>query len=1088
MLASDLPMLQTSPLFINSVDDTGIPDGFSFSRSGTLSQSDFQGHAASTSESGLSGTTAAAAFLQSSFEYKPARTMPSRPDSPISAEEREILMDGGGMHVGDPMVESIESLDSIESAGSDMLSPAAEFLGSFSVPNPASGAPPIAAAESASARLRASSSVSRASIGAPYMSASYDSTTSVSSSGADFQGAATREGHKAGGAYRSFIAPDPDEEGEEVDGYIIGKLLGTGTLSTVKEATDMETGEIVAVKIVRHQQQEELFGSLGQLPQRDAQGNLAAGQGQLGSSTSGRRGGQHLPWISSSPEGPSGRATRRNTVNSDDTAQLQSSKAGSAEQPAPQPSGTGSQAGAQGRQEFQKQQQEHRPRGAYRTRSCSSPAVSLAPMLNIEGRTVEGLPPTSDVEYEELASPMSVDGRSADGDTSTRELPAEEQDAAVGAGDVSRAHISLQKEVAIWSNLDAHPHIVPLIHYYESAFASFIFMPRCATNLLQYVKEYGRGGSKSPELVPAASPAASAIAAAAASPIAIGSSLKRSASNAGSSLSRSPKAGLGRSVPPSSTPPPFAPSASVTWSMQSSSPAASTSAAGGGKVQRSSSIRLRHPHEVVQGGAGLPIPVVTKILAQVVAGLRYLHLVAHITHKDIKLENILQDAEGNFRISDFGLAHGPAQMVSLVSNNNAAGTETPLSSPGADEGTRTSFWADIAGQSRTTNSIARARREHALSDGDASAIMKQISPAPQASGVTATGYHPATTRKGTTIPFPSLGEAASSLIHSSEPTAADSQIVNLSASLPTSSHIQSGSDSKTLTSGSPPRTYTSGAGLFRSVSQRPGFSTRRSHLQSIPASLSSSIIGDATAGSLQYTSPEQIRSPAPVTDASVDIWALGCVLYAMLDGRLPFDDGFEPRLRVNIMKGDWKLPLALRRANSDSTAQQGDPGIDDAQKALIEKVLQGCLQVDVGKRWTIEQVASSKWLASAVAEIETPLSPVRGRRKRSPEDPASMDAASEQGEAPALASAVLRRISPSEKERSLSRGRPGTGRHLGAVGAFTSSSRESSKPASSRRGPSMDEYRRARESGSRPGQSRSRSRHGRASGDTWEIL
>jgi serine/threonine protein kinase len=58
---------------------------------------------------------------------------------------------------------------------------------------------------------------------------------------------------------------------------------------------------------------------------------------------------------------------------------------------------------------------------------------------------------------------------------------------------LSFADAALQKEVYIWSQLSDHPHIVPLLHFHETDFASFIFMPLCGGNLLQYVRLNGKG-------------------------------------------------------------------------------------------------------------------------------------------------------------------------------------------------------------------------------------------------------------------------------------------------------------------------------------------------------------------------------------------------------------------------------------------------------------------------------------------------------------------------------------------------------------------------------------------------------------------
>ena len=742
------------------------------------------------------------------------------------------------------------NLDS-ESNGSSILSPAAEFLGSFS--------------SSRSGRDRAGTNAS-------HFELPLD-RSSIGTAREDF----LRQSHSSWS--RSFIAPDPDEEGEQVDGYTLEKTLGHGTFSTVKQARHNHSGNLVAVKIVRHH-----------------------------SSQSAARGYENQA------EGPAMSSSMLSTASSPGNSRHQ-----------------------------------HQAESASaRIRSCSSPSVNLQPtfgsteIMYHESSDVEGLPASSS----DGLGIASNDALIAFPVSPSHSCPEDDQ----YNGDhryASRADPAIQKEVIIWSQLDPHPHIVPLLQFYESDFASFSFMPLCSGNLLQYVKDYGRGGTKSPE-----QPATAAFAASPPSAANISASGSPPLSSSTSSLSR-------------------------VVSHRSSSSSTSNSGSSN-KPHRSSSIRLRHPGEIVSGGAGLPLDCVTTIFAQIVSGLQYLHLEASVTHKDIKLENILLDKSGeNFQISDFGLAH------------------TTVSDDYAKDDARL----------RRLQMESKARRERASSDVHAHESL---------SGPDATNFEP----------FSSFGTAASLILPYSSSSPSTDYAFNLSASTPAS-----------------------------------GFASHRSRKHAIPTSLFQVPTSrtPATAGSLQYTSPEQIRSPSPLMDASVDIWALGCVLYAMIDGKLPFEDGFEPRLRVSIMKGEWRMPQALKSQPPNSQmAIDGEPSA--LEKAMIEKVLRGCLQIDPLERWTIQQVAQSEWLKDAVLRT----SPARGRMQNGT------------------------RIVPAYS-RSRSRGRPQ------GLERDTSKSSIQSPSSSGRRGPSMEEYRRARgdipnspSTGSRS--TSSQRRYGRDSSSGWEIL
>lgn len=270
---------------------------------------------------------------------------------------------------------------------------------------------------------------------------------------------------------------------------------------------------------------------------------------------------------------------------------------------------------------------------------------------------------------------------------------------------------------------------------------------------------------------------------------------------------------------------------------------------------------------------GLDLAHARHIFSQIVRGLEHLHQEAHVTHRDLKLENVLIH-DGNFRIADFGLASVVSPVPTPNANANPAGR----------------------GDHGSTTPLARIRE---LNDPLAASWSGPDTTAPnRTSG--ATWPHPGlkrrTTPRNVSEGFPSFGQA---------------------------------------------------------VPARPDL---------LP--LGSATSSSGPGGSLPYTAPEQLRSIKTISDPSIDIWALGCILYAMLEGSLPFADDFEPRLRVKILRARWDVPAVLERKK----------GTWEAEAAL--EVLKGCLEPDPTRRWTIRQVGASEWLAAAGGEDE-----MRGRRR-----------------------------------------------------------------------------------------------------------
>lgn len=113
------------------------------------------------------------------------------------------------------------------------------------------------------------------------------------------------------------------------------------------------------------------------------------------------------------------------------------------------------------------------------------------------------------------------------------------------------------------------------------------------------------------------------------------------------------------------------------------------------------------------------------------------------------------------------------------------------------------------------------------------------------------------------------------------------------------------------------------------------------------------------AGSLQYAAPELFNATGPVFSPAADIWAFGVVVFALLTATLPFNDGIDIKTTEKIRKGDWDRDL-IRNAQ----ASQVD-GINDAL-ALIK----GCLDMDVDRRWTVNDILDCAWLRDCEHRFE----------------------------------------------------------------------------------------------------------------------
>ncbi|KIM29932.1 hypothetical protein M408DRAFT_328391 [Serendipita vermifera MAFF 305830] len=196
-----------------------------------------------------------------------------------------------------------------------------------------------------------------------------------------------------------------------------------------------------------------------------------------------------------------------------------------------------------------------------------------------------------------------------------------------------------------------------------------------------------------------------------------------------------------------------------------------------------------------------------------------------------------------------------------------------------------------------------------------------------------------------------------------------------------------------------------------------GRSSRHRNSTHVPGLKKPSSLHHFPPGSLPYASPELLLPPtnsnkslaAPATpdeeatsaypaNPAQDVWALGCLLHALLFGRLPFADTYEPRLQMKIVRGEWERrhsrtrsrsrargngsggskSRSVSRIRSPSHERKVGGRFQQGAKARMQsrprsndvkigkqarRVLRGCICVDVTRRWTVAQIDEAAWNA-----------------------------------------------------------------------------------------------------------------------------
>jgi serine/threonine kinase 16 len=122
---------------------------------------------------------------------------------------------------------------------------------------------------------------------------------------------------------------------------------------------------------------------------------------------------------------------------------------------------------------------------------------------------------------------------------------------------------------------------------------------------------------------------------------------------------------------------------------------------------------------------------------------------------------------------------------------------------------------------------------------------------------------------------------------------------------------------------------------------------------------------------MPYRAPELFDvKTGSVIDTKVDIWSLGCTLYACLVGKSPFEARSEETggsLSMCVLGGDWRFPDdggkggkgKGRQGGSNGSAEgaSGTAGTEGAGiSESVRELVRACLQVEPAERPDIDQL------------------------------------------------------------------------------------------------------------------------------------
>ena len=112
---------------------------------------------------------------------------------------------------------------------------------------------------------------------------------------------------------------------------------------------------------------------------------------------------------------------------------------------------------------------------------------------------------------------------------------------------------------------------------------------------------------------------------------------------------------------------------------------------------------------------------------------------------------------------------------------------------------------------------------------------------------------------------------------------------------------------------------------------------------------------------MPYRAPELFDvKTGSVIDTKVDIWSLGCTLYACLVGKSPFEmrsDETGGSLSICVLSGDWRFPdegAGGKKKAKNQAGQSEDSEISESIREVVRK----CLKVEPAERPDVDELMS----------------------------------------------------------------------------------------------------------------------------------